>query len=472
MPRAFACRRALRIASCAALVALAPLVARAAAPVREPCAPEATGIDAASKTGVRIGLGPAHPTGVANWDIHRWQRHRVWITLTAANDGDTPAALLPQVLLDARPDGGAAARLTGRLVVVAPHATGSERLSVWVPEDAKTLSVHIGEGGGATVSVSFVHECSSARFDAGVMAVPAAVLLKEAMDLYLEVHADPVANPREAADTALHLASGAQDGADVAWALRGMMQSLRDEHGFVVGPGEPLPAPLPQAAREPSFEWLPEGIAVVHLHGGDALSADAALALAAAVHDGISERAARRPRGWIVDLRGNGGDSPWPSLAGLSSLLGGPLVGASVAQSGREAWIVDRGAARIAGGPVRVDLQSPPEPSFEGPVAVLLDRNTSNEGELVAVAFQGRPRTRFFGVPTAGCPSWCVRTRPLRDGTILGLVEVRPAARDGRVQREPITPDVLLDGTAPLGGVPREAVEWVLDERLSAGGNR
>ena len=460
MPRALAAaRNVLRFALLAALPPCAP-----AAPVSAPCVLHAA--EGAASADAPLALSAAQPAALASWDVHSWQRHRVWITLTLKNGDDAPAVVASQLMLDGT------VPLSGRPVTLAPHASASERLSIWLPDDARTLGVGAAlyaTAAGSAVSVAFAHDCSDARFDAGTLTVRAATDLREAVTLYLDAVADAVPDPRGAADIARRLGSGAQDATDVAWAVRGMMRALHDESGFIAAPGESVPAPTPRVARAPTFDWLADGIAVVHLHGGDGVSADAGRTLAAAVHDGVAALGARHPLGWIVDLRGNGGDDPWPSLAGLSTLLAGPTVGATVGRAGRQDWIVDRGAVRLAGESAMIDLQSTPEPGFPGPVAVLVDASTSNEGEVVAVAFQERPDARFFGAATAGCASWCVRTHALADGTMLGVVEVRPADRNGRVQHEPVTPDELTDASATPADVPHQAIQWVLEQhrRLS-----
>jgi C-terminal processing protease CtpA/Prc len=201
---------------------------------------------------------------------------------------------------------------------------------------------------------------------------------------------------------------------------------------------------------------------VLRLHAVDTTSAAAALAWATSLHEGIAAVAARHPRGWIVDLRDHDGQSPWPSLAALSTLLDGPAVGHFASRRGTQEWIVERGAARIAGGPALVDTQPPPEPDFRGPVALLIGRGTRDAGEDVAVAFRGRPNTRFFGAPTAGFPQQGVQPHRLADGSTLGVLEVRAADRTGVVQREPIEPDTPLhdDAAAPL---PQAVLDWLYE---------
>jgi hypothetical protein len=133
----------------------------------------------------------------------------------------------------------------------------------------------------------------------------------------------------------------------------------------------------------------------------------------------------------------------------------------------RQEWIVDRGAARVAGGPALVDLESPPQAGFSGPVAVLIGPGTMNAGEDVAVAFAGRARTRFFGAATAGFPISGVHLHRLSDGAVLGILDTRDADRTGRVHRGPIEPETEPTPGSALDAAPGDAIEWLLDEHAN-----
>ena len=464
-----------RLAAAAATLLLVSAAHAAGTSTRAACTPRPAdgGVPSQAADALSVSLSAAHPLGVANWDAGRWQRHRVWITLDADNRGDDAARVLPQMVIDARADGGAAVALFGLPLAVAPHAHATQRLAVYVPDDARTLGVRtLVAAPMQPVVVSFALECSDARFDLGEFAPAAAPLLDEAVKTWFNGFVDPLSDPRAALGAVRLLASGAQDGSDVAWAMRGLMQSVGDNHGFVVGPGETAPVRRPLVARAPEFELRPDATAVLRLHAVDTGADVAVLAWANALHDGIATLASHHPRAWVVDLRDLDGDSPWPTLAALSTLLDGPLVGAFVSRQDKREWIVDRGVARFAGGPAIVDLQAPPEPGFRGPVAVLIGPNTRNAGEDVTVAFHGRAHTRFFGAATAGFPNSGVVVHKLADGTMLGVLETRDADRAGVVQRLPLEPDTVLPAAALLAPMPAEVVDWIDTERARAGGSQ
>ena len=306
-----------------------------------------------------------------------------------------------------------------------------------------------------------------ARFDAGELSPAVASQLDEAVKTWFNGFVDPLSDLPGALRDVRVLASGAQDADDIAWTMRGLMQTVHDDHGFVVAPGEPAPAPRALVTRAPELELRSDGIAVVRLHALDTHAQAAALAWAGALHDGVAALAARHPRGWVVDLRDHDGESPWPSLAG--AVVAARWPGGRRYVSRRLAGL-DRRARRcaLAGGPALVDLQSPPEPDFRGPVAVLLGAGTRNAGEDVAVALRGRAHTRIFGATTAGFPELGVQVHRLADGTRLGVLEARAADRTGVVHRAADRARHRLKDGALRDGMPSEAVDWVLDERTAA----
>lgn len=456
------------VAACLAVLAL-DASAAAPAPARAACALKPAGGDVPSQSAdaLSVTLDAAHPAGLANWDVRWWSKHRVWITLSAENRADAPAHLLPQMLLDARADGAAATVLVGPPLTLEPHARVTDRLSIYVPDDAKTLGVRLlGASLAGSVAGSFAFECSEQRYDVGERALAVAPLMDEAFRVYFNGFVDPLPDPRAAYDQARMLGSGSQDGADIVWTLRALMQSVHDTHGWAVGPGEAPPARRTVATRAPEYELRPDGTAVVRVHGVDTDSEVATGVWSTTLHEVVAALAARHPRGWVLDLRDLDADSPWPAFAALSTLLDGPAIGGFVNRTETQHWIADRGVARLAGGPALADVQpDAPEPPVRGPLAVLIGPGTRNGGEDLVVAFRGRARTRFFGSPTAGFPTAGVTVHQLSDGSLLGVLEMRAADRTGVVHRQPIEPDDLLHEDERGAPLPQPVLDWLDEER-------
>ena len=467
--------RLLVLTCVAAALAASAGHAAAASAVRSACTPSPAGGEVVSQASDALSthLDAAHLAAIANWDVRWWQRHRVWIALDASNGGDAAAHVLPQVVVDAQANGGVAQSLVGLPMTVDPHAHATQRLSIYVPDDARTLGVRTLLAAPAQpVAVAFTLECSESRFDAGEFAPAAAPLVDEAVRTYFNDFIDPLADPKAALEMARTLSSGVQDSGDVAWAMRGLMQFVRDQHSYILAPGELPPVRRVLDTRPPEFELRADGVAIVRLHAVDTTSDAVALAWAGALHDGIAGMAARHPRAWVVDLRDHDADAPWPAFAALSTLLDGPAVGAFATRREQQGWIADRGSARIAGGPALVDLQPPPEPMFRGPIAVLIGPGTRNAGEDVVVALRGRAHTRFFGQPTAGFPLQGVRVHQLSNGTTMGVLEVRDVDRTGVVHRIAVEPDAVLRPDEAVAPVPQPALDWIEDERAAAADRR
>ena len=454
-----------RVPFLVALSFLATIVAHAAGPARAPCTLHpAADVPSQSADARSASLDAAHPVAQVNWDVRWQQRHRVWITLLADNRADVPAHVLPQMLLDARVDGGASGVLLGPPLTIEPHARVTDRLSVYVPDDAKTLGVRLlGATLAGTVAASFSLECSDARFDIGERSAAIAPLMDEALRTYFNNFVDPLTDPHASYETARALSSGAQEAGDVAWTLRGVMQAVHDTHGFAALPGAASPARRMPVTRAPEVDIESDGTAVVRLHALDTSGEAEALQWATQLHDGVAALAAHHPRAWILDLRDHDAESPWPAFAALSALIEGPAIGGWVSRHETQDWIADRGVSRVAGGPALVDVQAAPEPPIGAPLAVLIGPGTRNAGEDLAVALHGRPRTRFFGTATAGFPTEGVVVHRLSDGSTLGVLETRAADRKGVVQRVPIEPDdVLRDDSVPLAQAVRA---WLSQER-------
>ena len=138
---------------------------------------------------------------------------------------------------------------------------------------------------------------------------------------------------------------------------------------------------------------------------------------------------AERVDGVIIDLRRNGGGS----LSEATELTGlfiekGPVV-----------------QVRDASGKIEVERDPDPEQVYEGPLAVLVDRNSASASEIFAGAIQDYSRGLIIGEPTFG--KGTVQTvLPLRNGSGIKLTTALYYTPSGRsIQAEGITPDIELE---------------------------
>jgi len=185
----------------------------------------------------------------------------------------------------------------------------------------------------------------------------------------------------------------------------------------------------------------------------------------------VSEMNAAHPCGWIVDLRGNTGGNMWPMLAGIGPVLGEGEVGAFLDSDGAKLkWVYKEGkagilspdgateiTAKVEGAPYRL-RQMPP-------VAVLIDRGTASSGEAVAVAFRGRPNTRFFGEHSMGF-STANKGFLLSDGANMVLTTGVYLDRTGVEYDSGVSPDEQVAGSdkeshTQEGTVMDMAIKWL-----------
>jgi C-terminal processing protease CtpA/Prc len=239
-------------------------------------------------------------------------------------------------------------------------------------------------------------------------------------------------------DSALVLATGARKASDtygaIAWAL-----GRANKHSF-------LQAPRPGAVSE----VVGGRLGYVHVpqwSGGSSSLADSLQTALTTLSDaGVC--------GWIVDLRANGGGNMWPMLAGIGPLLGDTLVGAFGTEPGADRWYYKNGVAGIlhAGGALdTVSRASVPAARLRNagaPVAVLFDAGTGSSGEVLALAFRGRPNSRSFGEPTAGFAT-ANRGARLPDGANMVVTTGYQVDRRGVAAGERIRPDEVVAGPPP-----------------------
>jgi carboxyl-terminal processing protease len=194
-------------------------------------------------------------------------------------------------------------------------------------------------------------------------------------------------------DSMVRLSQGARQPRDVYPVIDWMLSKV-DRHSFL------------QASRVGAREAdLGEGIAYIRVPfwGNTAMQP----VLSDTLQNFIRRRETAGSCRWIVDLRANGGGNMWPMLAGIGPLLGDTIVGGSTSSRGKAYWKYKDGVASLVHEDGRVEtLVSATSPVMLRrplpPVAVLVDSSTGSSGEVMAVAFRARPRTRFFGQPTAG----------------------------------------------------------------------
>lgn len=147
---------------------------------------------------------------------------------------------------------------------------------------------------------------------------------------------------------------------------------------------------------------LPGNIAYIRVPSIQAYGASQIASLTQALGDSVLQFIKDKPRGFIIDLRLNGGGNIYPMLAGLYPLLGDGVVAYETDLDDKvtREWELKEGKLFIGGYEV-AKLNTNFSPFAKSAVAILTGPVTKSSGSMTAIAFKGRPNTAFIGESTA-----------------------------------------------------------------------
>ena len=254
-------------------------------------------------------------------------------------------------------------------------------------------------------------------------------------------------------------AAGAETVADVYSAIRYLLSRLGDHHSLLMRPQGAQSFKTGGADNaQPVVRVQQTGIGYVAMPGFAGGDRTAIAAYARRLQDSLASAVGRGAGAcrWILDLRGDTGGNMWPMLAGLRPFLGESGLGSfATADGSGPLWHANQ-VANVVPLPSLVPLDS-------AYVAVLTGPRTASSGEAVTIAFRGRPRTRSFGLPTAGL-STANQGYPLPDGAMIFVTTAVEADRTGARYGHAIAPDDLVPAGLPGDGNDLEvarAVAWL-----------
>lgn len=260
------------------------------------------------------------------------------------------------------------------------------------------------------------------------------------------------------------IAAGAESTGDVHPAIRVLLARLGDHHSFMMRPqgtrqfqsgGAQNPRPVIRA--------LADSIAYISVPAYSGADRKAINDYTKAVHDSLTKVLASASCKWVVDLRTNGGGNMWPMLGGLQPFFGQAGLGSFVSAGGS-------GPLWHAGDAVDVRPNAALLPLDSAYVAVLTGPRTASSGEAVTISFRGRPRTRSFGLPTAGL-STANQGYMLPDSSMILLTVAVEADRTGRRYGEKIDPDEVVPLNAGGAADPQldRAMAWLKSQPACGG---
>jgi len=252
--------------------------------------------------------------------------------------------------------------------------------------------------------------------------------------------------------------------------IRTALAKLSDKHSFLITPENHQATYDNPAPPLPSGEFV-HGIAYLQIpHYVRTRKLDYT-GYADQIQKIISELDKEQPKGWVVDLRKNGGGDMWPMIAGLGPLLGEGVLGHlkyfNGPMSGNFSYSYRAGTSLWDDKAINAQVSSTPyHLENEGrPIAILVSERTASSAEAVLIGFIGNPNACIFGMPTAGL-STGNSPFDLPDGSKLYVTTGVFTDRTGKEYGRPIIPDVMVPMSASSSELINDpaflkAHEWI-----------
>lgn len=185
------------------------------------------------------------------------------------------------------------------------------------------------------------------------------------------------------------------------------------------------------------------------------------------LYDEVAKLQLQNPKGWVIDLRLNGGGNIRPMLAGLAMFFGQGIVSYYLDKDGEAS---DESAFSegdfFMDGKIQASIKSkiPSIPNVK--VAVLIGPGTASSGEITAAIFSERPNTLLLGEATAGLANATNGFVFNNNNNYFLISTARIANRHKNVFPEAILPSFFIKGNDAFGDViddvvVKKAIEWL-----------
>lgn len=168
--------------------------------------------------------------------------------------------------------------------------------------------------------------------------------------------------------------------------------------------------------------------------------------LAQSLSDSIAKYSSTKIKGFIIDLRLNGGGNLYPMLSGLNLLLGDNLLGyeTDINDSITRKWEV-KNSNFILSNFQTTEIKTRQNKRLQKiQVIILLGAATRSSGSMTGIAFKGRPNTYFIGEPTAKGYTTSNGYFQFASNLILNFATNFVADRNKIIYKESVKPDLEI----------------------------
>lgn len=192
---------------------------------------------------------------------------------------------------------------------------------------------------------------------------------------------------------------------------------------------------------------------------------------AQSLNDIIIELSKKCKKGFIIDLRLNGGGNLYPMLSGLSQFLGNQTIGfeTDVNDSTTRTWELKNGNF-VIGGYQTTDIKTKRKSNLKSiPIVVIIGPVTKSSGSMTAIAFKGRPNTIFIGEPTADGYTTSNGYFQFAPNLTLNFATNYVADRNNCIYKTTVNPEILISHGDNFDNLMADkkiiyAIKWLTDK--------
>lgn len=186
------------------------------------------------------------------------------------------------------------------------------------------------------------------------------------------------------------------------------------------------------------------------------------------IYEAVSKLNDKKPKGWIVDLRMNGGGNIRPMLAGLSMFFNDGIYTYYIDRNGKPS---DESGFKngdfIMDGKIQAEIKKKTRQKENTKVAILIGPGTASSGEGVAIVFSQRKNVKSFGTDSAGLAN-ATNGFVFNNNKSYYLLSVAKIADSKRkIYPEIVKPDVVVKENESFADLPndpsvKKAIEWLM----------
>ncbi|PZU82516.1 MAG: hypothetical protein DI529_14235 [Chryseobacterium sp.] len=189
------------------------------------------------------------------------------------------------------------------------------------------------------------------------------------------------------------------------------------------------------------------------------------------IYDAVNKLNDKNPKGWIIDLRMDGGGNIRPMLGGLAMFFKDGIYTYYIDKDGKSS---DESGFRdgdfVMDGKIQANIKNKMKSINNAKVAILIGPGTASSGEGVAVVFSQRENTKSFGTDSAGLAN-TTNGFVFNHNLSYFLISVgKIADKNKKLYPEIVMPDVYVKENESFGNLSndpavREAIKWLTSSK-------